>query len=167
MENITFRILDPSELELLRAIRLRAIKEEPTAFLDDYEEWKDNPLKMYGRFFNNGHVACAFMGDQAVGMSGLYRQPGCKLRHKGMIGAVYVAPEARRRGVAKKLIKLLEDKAISLDIEQLSLSTNIKNPMTVSLYESLGFIACGVEMHLLKMPDGSYIDDVQMIKFLK
>ena len=163
---LQIRLLDPTELDALREIRLRAIEDTPDAFLDDYDEWAAKPPEAFARFFK-GHVAAAFLGEQIVGMATLSRYEGRKLKHKGMIGAVYVAPEARGRGAAKKLLLLLEEKAQSLDIEQLSLATNINNPVTIGLYEGLGYIACGVEMHILKMPDGSYIDDVQMIKFLR
>ena len=163
---IDIRLLQPDELETLRDIRLRALADEPTAFLDDHDEWKDKPLEAYKRFLSNP-VACAFAEGRPVGMTSLIPYLGVKLRHKAMIGAVYVSPEMRGQGIAKKMIYLLEDKAIDMGIEQLSLATNIKNEVTLGLYESLGFIACGIEMHILKMADGSYIDDVQMIKFLR
>ena len=163
---LEIRLLRPDELETFRTIRLRAILEEPTAFLDDHDDWKDKPLEAYKRFLSSP-VACAFAGREPVGMAVLGTYIGTKLKHKGIIGAVYVAPEMRGRGLAKKLILLLEEQAKNMGIEQLSLATNIRNDATIGLYEKLGFIACGVEMHILKLPDGSYIDDVQMVKFLK
>ena len=165
-DTLEIRLLRPDELETLRAVRLRALKDTPDAFLDDYDEWEEKPLEAFKRFFK-GYVACAFFNGRPAGMAILSGYEGRKLKHKGIIGAVFVVPEARGRGAAKKLITILEQKAIDIGIEQLSLATNIRNPATIGLYESLGFIACGVEMHILKMPDGSYIDDVQMIKFLK
>lgn len=165
--NIEIRLITREEVATLREIRLRSLREEPRAFLVDAEEFEKLPLENVARSFNNAWIACAFENGKAVGMSGLYRHSGKKLAHKGTVWGVYVAPEARGQGLGRKLITLLLDEALKAGIELVTLSTDVKNSITVELYQSLGFAPSGIEMHILKLPDGSYVDDVQMIKFLK
>lgn len=53
---------------------------------------------------------------------------------------VYVAPEARRHGLARKALAALEDKARSLGAQELLLETNPAFTPAVTLYQSLGFM---------------------------
>lgn len=53
---------------------------------------------------------------------------------------VYVAPEARRHGLARKALAALEEKASALGAVQLLLETNPAFTPAVTLYQSLGFI---------------------------
>ncbi|NBX02506.1 MAG: GNAT family N-acetyltransferase [Alphaproteobacteria bacterium] len=167
MDNIAIRLLTPEDVAIFQALRLRGCREEPHAFLEDVDDLAQKPTEHFLRHFKNGWIAGAFMDGELVGSSGLYIHQGKKLQHKGTVWGVYVIPEARGHGLAKKLIEIVVEEAKKAGLELVTISTNIQNPITVGIYQKLGFIPCGIEMHILKLADGSYIDDVQMIRFLK
>lgn len=52
---------------------------------------------------------------------------------------MYVAPEARRRGVARALLRALEDAARRLGYERLRLETGLRQPEAMALYEAAGY----------------------------
>ena len=101
-----------------------------------------------------------------VGFAGLSRYNGAKIRHKGNVGPVYVAPEQRGKGLAKNMLVMLENLAKKEGIERLILSTDTTNQVTQQLYMRLGYEPWGVEKHILKLSNGTYVDDVVMTKSL-
>ena len=160
------RLLTLDDVDAFREVRLRALKEEPTAFMDTYEEMVEQPLENFARYFESGWIAGAFLDGRLVGTAGLYCNAGRKVMHKGTLWCVYVAPEARGKGYARRCIELVLHEAKQTGLELVHLSTTADNPVTVSLYKSLGFAAWGIEKHDLKMSDGSYVDNVVMTKWL-
>lgn len=163
----TFRLLTTDDAALFRALRARACSEEPGSFLMTGEEAEQQSDAQIRHMLSGSWVLGAFLGDTMVGMTGLQRNPNLKTRHKGMVWGVYVAPEARGLRCASKMIERLLDIAKQDGVEVVTLSTDVTNPITVELYKSLGFEPYGVEPHLLKLDDGSYIDDVWMVKYLE
>jgi ribosomal protein S18 acetylase RimI-like enzyme len=166
MDILHTRLLSLADLDQFRQLRLRGAQEEPAAFLEDYDELCAAPEEHFTRYFANGWIAGAFLGDRLAGACGLYRCKGKKLAHKGVVWGVYMAPEARGQGGARRLIEILLAEAQAASIELVQLSTDMSNKVTVALYQSLGFREYGVEKHMLKLAD-RYVDDVWMVKFLK
>jgi GNAT superfamily N-acetyltransferase len=52
---------------------------------------------------------------------------------------MYVAPEARGRGIARSLLERLEDEARALGFAEVWLETGTEQPEAISLYESSGY----------------------------
>jgi GNAT superfamily N-acetyltransferase len=52
---------------------------------------------------------------------------------------MYVAPEARGRGIARTLLERLEEEAVALGYSQLWLETGTEQPEAIALYESHGY----------------------------
>ena len=165
MSDVSYRFLTTDDVDIFQRMRLRAIKDDPEAFLESYEEIAEKPTWYFKRYFDNGWIAGVFMDGHLKGICGLYRHKGVLIAHKGTVWGVFVATEARGHGFGKQMITLLCNKAKEAGIEQVLLSTNVENTVTVGLYESLGFVAYGVEKHMIKIED-RYIDEVMMIKFL-
>jgi ribosomal protein S18 acetylase RimI-like enzyme len=77
---------------------------------------------------------------------------------------MYVRQAARRAGVGRRLVEAaLELAAQSVELVQLVVVKG--NVPAVRLYESMGFVAYGLETHALKI-DGRYYDDILMAKDL-
>ncbi|MFW0777912.1 MAG: GNAT family N-acetyltransferase [Rickettsiales bacterium] len=166
-ESLATRYLTVDDAEIFKTLRLRSLKEEPDSFFFTYKETKDKPLSYWQGLLAKEYNIGAFMADQLVGFSGMWVEEGEKIKHRAYLGAVYVAPEARGKGVAKRMLGDLIQKAEEIGLEHLRLSTNSKNETNVGLYTKMGFEPYGIEKNYLKLEDGSYIDEVQMIKFLK
>jgi RimJ/RimL family protein N-acetyltransferase len=141
------------------------VEDEPSAFLETVDEIKAISGTPFQRYIANGWIAGAFMGDTLVGISGLYRHKGEKLRHKGTVWGVYVVPPARERGLARRMIALLLDEARQAGLELVHISTDSANRVTMGLYQSLGFTPWGTDRRMIKLPE-RYVDDVMMVMSL-
>ncbi len=88
----------------------------------------------------------AFEGDVLVGVAGLFFEESSKLSHKATVGAVFVTPRYRRKGIGRGLVAELiriarEDKKL----KQLNLAVSTTNHSAVKLYKELGFSVFGTE----------------------
>lgn len=77
----------------------------------------------------------AYVGDRAAGC-GVVQPLG---EEAGEIKRMYVAPEFRGQGIARKLLAALEDLALHLGYRSLYLATGDRQPEAIALYESSGY----------------------------
>lgn len=77
---------------------------------------------------------------------------------EGEILTLGVAPDARRRGVARSLIADLIDRARSGAVERLLLEVAADNVAALSLYASIGFARQGLRRHYYRRPRGPAVD---------
>ena len=158
---VQIRKLTEQDLDAYLHLRLQALKSEPQSFGATYEEGLKrtrsetvNQLKATDDSFILG----AFAPD-LVGMVGMFRRNGEKLRHKGTIWGMYVAPAARGRSIGKTLVQRLIQEAISLSsYEQLLLTVVTSNQAARNLYAQLGFKTYGIESKALKI-NNAYLDE--------
>ena len=160
------RNLLPTDASQFHALRLRGLKEAPTSFASSYEEEVGISLEEVGRRLSakpDGATFGAFDTTGLVGVAGLQREGMRKLAHKAFIWGMYLAPEARRQGVGRKLLQhALEYAWNSLSVTQVNLGLNTGNTPAVELYKSLGFETYGVERGFL-LVDGVLYDEYQMV----
>jgi ribosomal protein S18 acetylase RimI-like enzyme len=76
----------------------------------------------------------AEVGGQAVGNAQL-----TQWGQSGEIGSLVVAPDYRRRGLARRLLAALIDEADRRGLEALEISASEGQPFIVALYQRLGF----------------------------
>jgi RimJ/RimL family protein N-acetyltransferase len=166
---IEIRVLVENDAEQLLILRRLGLKEEPAAFTSTYEDSLSLTVSdIAGNLAanNNSFVYGAFDNSNLVGMTGFHRyKEGAKTAHKGLIWGVYLKPEYRSKGIAKKLLQAVLSRARNLDgIELVHLGVNAANLPVVKLYESVGFTKWGSDPKALKV-DGQYIDEDRMVLF--
>jgi ribosomal protein S18 acetylase RimI-like enzyme len=159
------RLLDAPDAAAFHALRLRGLHECPSAFASSYEEEHETPLSVIAERLvvaPDHAVFGAFDGSELVGVVGLRREEARKLAHKALIWGMYVAPNARRRGVARVLLARALEHAASLGVRQVNLGVNATNAAAISLYEALGFSSFGVERGYMLI-DGELHDEIHMV----
>src|SRR5436305_15211385 len=100
------RSITEADIAAYRALRLRALMEEPEAFGAAAEEFAARSLEEVAtrlRPTEDAFILGAWEPD-LVGMVGFARQSGRKVRHNGGIWGMYVAREQRGRGIGRMLI---------------------------------------------------------------
>jgi RimJ/RimL family protein N-acetyltransferase len=161
--------LQGSDAAAFHALRLRGLRECPEAFASSAEEEAEQPLAQAAARLSPREGALVFgawRDGELVGLVGLARESMAKLAHKGWIWGVYVAPEARRHGVAEALLHHALDHArTEWGLRQLNLGVNTRNGAAHALYRKLGFESFGLERGFLRV-DGVLHDEHQMVKIL-
>lgn len=125
-----------------RAVRLRALADTPDAFARTLAEETAFPEADWRRRLTSGaKTFVAVLGDEDVGLVTGGAWDG---RHKtaGLFG-MWVAPEARQRGVGKALVLSVVDWAKSAGFEVLVLDVADDNRPAIALYEQAGFRPTG------------------------
>ncbi len=88
-----------------------------------------------------------------------------KMKHKCDLN-VSVLKDYWRLGIGKALMVALVDFAKAAGYEQINLTVANDNDAVVTLYQSLGFMETGKELHAMKHGNGDYSDFILMTKFL-
>jgi ribosomal protein S18 acetylase RimI-like enzyme len=160
------RLLEQADAQAFQALRLQGLREAPAAFASSWQEEQGELLAAVAARLaahDNGFVLGAFDGETLVGVTGVQRESMRKLAHKAFVWGVYVAPTARRRGMARALLSAaLSFAATRLGVRQLLLGVNARNAPAIALYHELGFEDCGVEPDFLQV-DGVFDDEIHMI----
>ena len=83
----------------------------------------------------DGVFLVAWDGDGAVACGGIRRFDATT----GEIKRMYTAPDARRRGISRAILRELEQRARAIGYTRLVLETGTKQPEAIALYESEGY----------------------------
>src|SRR5690349_14314125 len=104
----TIRPLEAGDAAAWLDVRIRALREHPTAFLASEEEDGQPGVRGIAERLSEAHhksfVLGAFAGQALVGMAGVFRSRALKSRHTATVWGVYVVPEHRRAGLARRLV---------------------------------------------------------------
>lgn len=154
---ITVKVLTPDDWPLWRELRLAALGDAPDAFGSRLADWQgdgDREERWRGRLELPGsHNLIATLDDRPVGMaSGVPDDSRPAAEHARELISMWVAPEARGRGVAGLLIRTVEDWAREAGGAELRLAVAESNEPAIALYRRHGFAETG-QRDL--MPDGA------------
>ena len=163
---VTLRRLDPADAARFHALRLRGLREAPTAFGSSYEEECDTPVTVVAeRMAKNtdGFILGAFEDSTLVGVVGVQRERHVKRAHKLVLWGMYVSGEARGRGLGRQLV----DEALRLGfalpgVRQVILGVNASNVPALALYQAAGFTSFGLERACM-IVEGELQDEVHMV----
>jgi len=145
---MSIRRLNTEDAAAYRALRLRALREHPTAFTSDWASESTRPLAVAQERLASDAVALwgAFdAGDTLVGMVGLECPARAQQRHKGTVVAMYVAREAAGQGLGCLLLQVLMAHARAIGQIDLVLTVTEGNDHAIALYRRAGFVAFGTE----------------------
>jgi ribosomal protein S18 acetylase RimI-like enzyme len=165
------RILGEGDAAALRTLRLRSLRDEPDAFFSTYDAeaaepeslTRDRLRQSYGA--RDAGVLGAFGDGALVGMLGILRGRHVKESHRVTLWGMYVAPEARNRGVAGALLDAAIARLRAARLEQAHLAVSATAHAARRLYERKGFVVVGTLKGAMK--DGErYIDEDLMVLHL-
>ena len=166
---VMIRRLTEADAVAFRNLRLQGLGEKPDAFGSSYQEEAAKPLAFFAQRAQgsaDAHLYGAWHGEQLVGITSLVRETQTKTRHKANIYSVYVAPQARGQGIARRLMAAVSELAATMSgLSHLYLTVTEHNLPAMRLYQSLGFEAYGVEPAALRI-DQHFYDEVLMCKAL-
>lgn len=166
MSEYTFRKLIASDAELLRTIRLEALKHYPDNYTSTFEIEVAYDISCFVALLEKEWVFGAFnTAGELCATACLTPDIRARNQHKAMLRMVYVQPSSQGRGLAKSFLSYVIEFAKG-KVEQVLLSVESSNDKAIRLYESLGFSIYGKEAHASKLLDGGYLDDILMVAFI-
>lgn len=95
----------------------------------------------------------AVMDDVVAGWLELHRSPASRLEHVAVL-TLAVAPQARRRGVGRALLRRSYDWCAQVGALKMSLNVRASNEGAIALYRSESFELEGRELNQLKLAPG-------------
>lgn len=138
------RRLGAHEADLLRDVRLRALRDAPMAFgstLEREEGYAPETWERWAADSAAGEGQATFIAEPAAGMaSGVIHGEDAALAH---LYAMWVAPEARGTGVGRALVHAVVAWAADRRAERLTTSVTEGNAAAAALYAAAGFSDTG------------------------
>lgn len=166
-----FRSVTADDAELLLNYLKGTAKETPF-LLHEPEEVDEMTIEEERRFLQNRAndprqlMLLAFVDGEFAGNCGLLPFGGALRTHHRCGMAIALYQKFCGLGLGRKLIETVCDVARKLGYEQMELEVVEGNDRARHLYESLGFVPFGVRPHALKYKDGTYADEIMMVKAL-
>ena len=108
----------------------------------------------------------AFIDGILAGNAGVLSKNDCaKIRHRGEFG-IGIKKEFWNIGLGTCMLAEVLSTAEKTRFEQIELGVFADNTRAKRLYEKAGFVQTGIIPHAYKLKDGTYRDEIQMIRML-
>ena len=151
--------LTASDAPRYRELMLEAYVDAADAFTSTAEERATEPLDWWvNRIASPAGLTQsfgAFEAQQLVGTVALEHSAKPKTRHSALVIGMYVKPFARRLGAGAMLMRAVISAARARPgLRILRLTVTQGNEAAIRLYESVGFLAWGVEPMVILTPAG-------------
>lgn len=132
------RAAHPADWAVLKALRLRALSEDPQAFCTTLAAAQALPDRFWRDLAagKTGQLYLGFGGGRCQAMARLLDENAPAFLH---LTSMWVAPEARGTGLGKRLLEAAHQDALRSGAEALTLDVIEDNTGAVDFYKAYGF----------------------------
>ena len=111
-------------------------------------------------------MVTAFIGDEVIGDLGVTQvRNSFKYQHRAYMG-MSIQEEYCNAGLGSLMLEMAINQAKENGFEQLELGVFEDNKRAIHLYEKYGFQQYGVQPRAFKLKDGTYRDELIMVRML-
>ena len=142
MVALEVRRLEPHEWEVLRHLRLEALRDAPGAFASTVAREVEFSADIWAQ--RTATSAIALLGDEPVGLVGWYRPD--ESRTQVELVSMWVRADARGMGAAALLVELVVTDAVEAPEDRVVLGVVVDNARARRFYERMGFVETGAEI---------------------
>lgn len=133
--------------------------------LDDVPDLARYQDRMFGRIRDVDLWLVAERKGKVVAAGSVRRLRPALCAHVGMF-EIAVSIGSQGRGIGRVLAEALLRGAHDIGVERLELYVRSDNHRAIALYSSLGFEVEATRVGFLKLPDGTWLDDLSMVRWL-
>jgi ribosomal protein S18 acetylase RimI-like enzyme len=143
---ITLELITLQNVATFKDVRLRALKDTPSAFGSTYAqesqfddaEWSRRAERWSGKL---GIGLLAMEGNAACGIAGSFFEEADQ--SKAQLISMWTAPTHRRKGVGRRLVEAIAGWAHGRGAQSLRLMVTSNNDPAMLFYRRLGFLPTG------------------------
>jgi GNAT superfamily N-acetyltransferase len=143
---VEIRRADLKDVARVRELRLRALEMDPDAFGETLQRAQARPEADYATWIGspeNAMFVAAEADGSLVGMTVGAPAPVEAQPNSAALFAMWVAPEARGKGVGAALVQAVEGWARGAGYERIGLGVTTTNAAAIRLYTRMGFVDLG------------------------
>ena len=161
---ISLHLVTPANAMIFKEVRLRALRDTPTAFSSTYaaesrlsdKEWIERTQEWSSK---RSTTYLAMDVESPCGIVGGFLDQGD--RTNAHLGSMWVAPSHRRLGIGRKLVHAIIEWARLRGADTLQLTVTSNNDPAIEFYKSLGFSPTGKVSPYRNDPA---LNDIEMIR---
>lgn len=165
MSDIEIKEIASTEVTQYKIFLAAALENDKESLLITARDNANSPFPTKDR--NDNFTLGAYVKNVLAGVVSFVRdgEDREKLQHKGLISTMYVSPEYRGHGIAKKLLEDVIKRAMTVPgIEQINLIVVSDNSKAKLLYEKFGFKRFGTEPNSIKWEGKYYSEDLMVLQ---
>jgi GNAT superfamily N-acetyltransferase len=162
--SLTVRLLTTAEAPQYVALRRLMLVDAPWAFGSSPENDRaGDPARVAAAMTRPDYaIAGGFVDDALKSVAVVLRDDAPKRCHVASLVSVFTHPDARGRGLARRVVQLAIATAARWEgVAKVQLAVSSNAPVAKALYETLGFVAWGHEPDCLRV-DGASYDETHM-----
>lgn len=139
MTDITVRELAADEWEIFKTLRLRALQEDPEAFVASYEEESQHTDEVWQERMSQATRIGAKQGSDWVALASVGDEDTRDDDDLGEVYGIWVTPSLRGEGVARRLMEHAEQVGRNAGYSHLAYWVNTDNGRAVAFASSIGY----------------------------
>jgi ribosomal protein S18 acetylase RimI-like enzyme len=151
LPDVQFRHLRRDEWQVLRNVRLDALRESPQSFLVEYGDEKEYGRERWQAEFDRGDWIVGEHDGDHVCLTGVTRESGAP-EDERYLEYVWVAPDFRRRRAALRMLRYIIGELEEDGVRTVLLWTLVGKDAAQLLYKELDFITTNERQKLLTDP---------------
>jgi ribosomal protein S18 acetylase RimI-like enzyme len=146
--------LTENEWSRLQAIRLAALRDDPSAFLSSHKQEVGYNERQWRQEFSRGQWNVVLANNKEIGLLGVTREETTP-EQECYLEYLWIAPEFRRVGVGSFLLSTVLDRLRDSGVRTVWLYVLDGNHRAMSLYQRFGFQSTNERQFLPDHPAGS------------